>query len=813
MRMSDESTLDDLLVQWGEARERGQHLTAEALCADHPELVADLTERIKGVEFVRPFIDIENDSADDLLHLPDFSTISNRSDDTRLPQSGISLDEFCQRIVESGLMTNEDVEKLRKDNASSDAVSFATQLIADKKLTRFQATVLLEGRDLPLVLDRYVILEELGEGGMGAVYKALHQQMDRIVALKILPKSAVDSVEKVKRFQQEVKAAAKLEHPNIVTAFDAHESKGTHFLVMSYEDGQDLAKLVRYGGPVSVAKAVHYIAQAARGLEHAHDLGIVHRDIKPANLLLDKKGAVKIFDMGLARSKNAEDDHEQAASTDLTHEGMVMGTIAYLPPEQALDTRNADARSDMYSLGCTLFYLLTGNAPYQDNTMMKTIVAHREGAIPSLSSMREGVPAEVDAIFQKMIAKKPDDRFQSMTELLSALEELDIEDDESQQPVDAGSEPLHNTVPLIDTSRECRQPTKIVSGKKELPKRLWPIVAISLAGIVGAVGAASIFLKVETAAGTIILEIDQPELAGAEVAVDGQKRITIKTGEGAEPIQVEADEKTHTLKVTKGGFEAFFTTFTVKPGKERAIKVRLEPVKADNDQAIMPPTVGNWALEFDGANSMVQLPLTYNGAHPLTIDVTVKQNRDADRNRCRILGNFSGRWSPVWKDNTEAGLELQSRVLPERGRVWAFWMSAATPQLQLDFLGSNQAPPPDNHAHLSVVVDSGAARFYYNGTLAGTKLYQTHRLVSDAPFQIGTYFPGLVDEVRFSKIARYTEDFTPKVRLESDEDTLALYHFDEGHGDVLKDSSGNGHHGKIVRAKWFRVDNELNVIK
>lgn len=296
--MDRRDQLEELLVDWEQQRRQGNELTVEELCKEHPELVTDLSQLIADFK-ATDWLEADDDSDDDYLHLPDFSTVTNRADDTRLPASGITLDQFCQRLFESGLMDDDDVAKYRKLYPATDAVSFAQQLVKGKKLTRFQATVLLEGRDLPLVLDRYVILDELGAGGMGAVYKALHQQMDRVVALKILPKSVVDSSEKIKRFQREVKAAAKLHHQNIVVAHDATESKGTHFLVMEMVDGQDLAKLVRKNGPLPVAKAVHYIAQAARGLEHAHGMGIIHRDIKPANLLLDKKGVVKILDMGL----------------------------------------------------------------------------------------------------------------------------------------------------------------------------------------------------------------------------------------------------------------------------------------------------------------------------------------------------------------------------------------------------------------------------------------------------------------------------------------------------------------------------------
>ena len=493
----------------------------------------------------------------------------------KMPECKLSLDEFVQRIVEAGLLDLEQLAAFTTAHPGNDARSFARQLVEDKKLTRFQTIVLLEDRGISLVLDRYIILDEIGAGGMGAVFKALHQQMDRVVALKILPKEAVDSPDKVKRFQREVKAVAKLDHPNIVTAFDAHESKGIHYLVMAYVEGHDLAKIVSKQGPFSVAKAVDYVVQTAYGLEHAHKMGIIHRDIKPANLLLNQKNKVKILDMGLARIENAEILYEKTVSQDLTQYGMLMGTVAYLAPEQAIDTHHADARSDIYSLGCTLFYLLTGKALYLEDSMMKTILAHREGVIPSLCDERAGLPKELDAVFQKMVAKQPPDRYQSMTEVILALEALEIEEgDEEVHPLVAGLQAMHETATFIDTSRD------MIEAKPSLrsPKPYWPLITACLLGFAGLFWAATVLLTVETPAGKIIIEFDQPELAGAVVSIDGEQKITIQTGKGLEPIDVFADSERHLLEVVKGGFETFTKEFTVKAGGNQTIKIRLEPL-------------------------------------------------------------------------------------------------------------------------------------------------------------------------------------------------------------------------------------------
>ena len=303
------------------------------------------------------------------------------------------------------------------------------RLIERQKLTPFQAQALITGRPTHLVLGNNVLLEKIGEGGMGEVFKAMHRRMRRLVCIKILRPTLVNSQYAVRRFQREVRAAAQLSHPNIVTAFDADEEKGTHFLVMEYVEGQDLGSLVARQGALPVSDVVRYIAQAAVGLEYAHAKGIVHRDIKPSNLLLDERGTVKILDMGLARidepeGPKTEGQQEFDTNDSLTRENQIVGTVEYMSPEQADDTNRVDRRSDIYSLGCTMYRLLIGTPPYQAETPIKVLMAHRLKAIPSLRAARPEVPEELEAIYQKMMAKSQSERYQSMAEVLRALAPL-----------------------------------------------------------------------------------------------------------------------------------------------------------------------------------------------------------------------------------------------------------------------------------------------------------------------------------------------------------------------------------------------------
>ena len=337
--------------------------------------------------------------------------------DGKAPQT---VADFQQCLAAVGLLTADEIaaliEKLPPSARPTDAKSLAGELVKAGKLTRFQGAGLIQGKLKFLLFGEYVILDKIGQGGMGQVLKAEHRRMRRMVALKVMSGQSMKDAEAVRRFQREVHAAARLIHPNIVTAFDASESDGVHFLVMEFVDGKDLAAVVKEKHPLPVEKVVDYLLQAARGLAFAHESGIIHRDIKPANLLLDKRGTVKILDMGLARLDSGEGGNE------LTQSGQMMGTVDYMAPEQALETKTADARADIYSLGCTLYRLLTNELIYNGETLVGKLIAHREAPIPNLRDKRNDVPAELQKIFEKLVAKLPEHRYQSMAEVVAVLE-------------------------------------------------------------------------------------------------------------------------------------------------------------------------------------------------------------------------------------------------------------------------------------------------------------------------------------------------------------------------------------------------------
>ncbi|MCI0641482.1 MAG: serine/threonine protein kinase [Gemmataceae bacterium] len=267
---------------------------------------------------------------------------------------------------------------------------------------------------------QYLLVEKLGEGGMGAVYKAVHTQLQKNFAIKLLSAQRLPDPSVIQRFRQERIAVGKLDHPNIVRATDAGEFQGHYFLVMEYVEGQDLNKIVKERGKLPVAEACAIIRQAAEGLQYIHEQNLVHRDIKPSNLMLTATGQVKILDLGLAlfpRQATLDED-------ELTMTGQVMGTWDYISPEQALDTHSVDIRADIYSLGCTFFKLLTGRAPFAcapyDSNREK-IRAHLEIAPPKLDTLQPDVPAAIQLVLDRMLAKDPMYRYQSPREVAEAL--------------------------------------------------------------------------------------------------------------------------------------------------------------------------------------------------------------------------------------------------------------------------------------------------------------------------------------------------------------------------------------------------------
>jgi len=252
---------------------------------------------------------------------------------------------------------------------------------------------------------------------MSNVFLAVHERLRRQVAIKLLPKEKLNLPGWLDRFNREMTSIAALEHPNVVRALDAGEDQDQHYLVMEYLEGLDVGKIARRIPRLEIADACEIIRQAALGLQAIHDAEMVHRDVKPSNLFLSRQGTVKILDLGLV----LDGESPVAGNERLTTVGHLMGTLPYMPREQLNDSSQVSAKADIYSLGCTLYKLITGKPPYKGKTTIQMIFAHREEAIPRMSESVPEVPFDLDSVFAKMVAKQPEMRYQSMAEVVADL--------------------------------------------------------------------------------------------------------------------------------------------------------------------------------------------------------------------------------------------------------------------------------------------------------------------------------------------------------------------------------------------------------
>ena len=339
----------------------------------------------------------------------------------------LNVESFIAVLKKSRLVEPERIQRLIRETSSSGSnpettAQLADRLVADNTLTRWQADKLVQGKHRGYFLGKYKLLSLLGKGGMSSVYMAEHLLMRRRCAIKVLPAKRVDDSSYLERFHREAQAAASLDHPNIVRAYDVdHQDDGDrqiHFIVMEYVDGTSIQDLVPPKGLASFLDAAEYARQAALGLQHAHENGMIHRDIKPGNLLVDRNGVVRILDLGLARFFLVD---EGEAALTLRHDEKVLGTADYLAPEQALDSHSVDARADLYSLGCTLYFMVTGQPPFTEGSLAQRLLAHQVKTPPAVDSLRPDLPLSLAVIIRKMMAKKPSDRFLTAAETEAAL--------------------------------------------------------------------------------------------------------------------------------------------------------------------------------------------------------------------------------------------------------------------------------------------------------------------------------------------------------------------------------------------------------
>ena len=570
--------------------------------------------------------------------------------------------DSCQRRV-AELSSDEFLGRLQQAKVMPDKPAAGWSSSATSSSERTPGPVvppLVAGTMPPGLADHpgYEVIRELGRGGMGVVYLVRNKLMERLEVLKVVGGHLVERPGVRVRFLREVQSAAKLQHKNIVTAYSAMELGKSIVLVMEYVQGDDLAKVVKSGGPMSVINACYFIYQAALGLQHAHERGMVHRDIKPANLILardGKKAVVKVLDFGLAKMTS-----EGQADSGLTREGQMLGTPDYVAPEQIRNAQSADIRADIYSLGCTFYYLLTGGPPFRGDHVWDVYQAHFSMDAGPLNLVRPEVPVELAALVAKMMAKEPGRRFQTPGEVAQALmpffkkasATVPAENPEISQvgrpeatwsapgPVPVPEWPAINRTP--SPASEARTPTKprpssILEGLIDLGEteplfdrsldtrpaaapgasrrnvRPWSTAAeklsrsgpwawlaavgVLLLGVV-VVWAAGV-IRVKTANGMIEL-VNLPK--DAEVLVDGEE-VAVKWPGGGKPAVVTVTPGTHKIVVNKDGVEISGEELTVHAEGTEKFTVRF----------VSPPKLPNEPSKDGGAESTLTVK---DDAHP-----------------------------------------------------------------------------------------------------------------------------------------------------------------------------------------------------
>lgn len=592
----------------------------------------------------------------------------------------------------------------------------------------------------PQSIGQYRLLAKIGEGGMGAVYKAMHMRLEKIVALKVLPAERTRDAEALARFNREMKAVGRLQHPNIVGAHDAGEADGVHYLVMEYVEGVDLDRLLKQHGPLPVPDACELVRQAALGLQEAYEHQMVHRDIKPSNLMLtverskkQHRGVVKILDLGLALLE------EPSQARELTATGQLMGTIDYMSPEQVESTHHVDIRSDVYSLGVTLYKLLTGTSPFaftKADTAFKRLYAVVHLPPTPIGQHRPDVPRELAALIERMLAKKADDRPATPDEVAEALTpfagHLNVNvllAEGKQAATDAGFAESTHPSRLQQTLRPST-PALVPTPSRAARSQFRPAIFVAAAVVI--VG--GLLLAWRHFIANIVPRDDKALVAH---------------GAGSQSADTE-------------------------PSPE------MPPAQA---QGVYD---GDNALNFLGGG-IVEVPsfkLPREGELTIEAYVTARKTQVGllpKDEQIRLVGQegtaklqiYEGRWNGYAFHN-----QLHAeRPAPANERTHLALVRTAT-QKRLYVNGRL------------------AASFDAPGWRVDEDPFPFQIGQKD--------FEGVIDEIRVSNISRYDENFTPHARFEPDVNTLVLYHCDEGQGDVLRDSSGSNHHGKTAGVNWLK---------
>jgi WD40 repeat protein/serine/threonine protein kinase len=565
-----------------------------------------------------------------------------------------TIEEFLELGEKSGLLEKQALDRYLQHMRASPGLptapdSLARAMVRDGLLTTFQAELLLQGKWRGFILaDKYRLLSCLGSGGMGTVYLCEHIIMRRRVAVKVLPTSRMHGAATVERFHREARAAAALDHPNIVHAHDVGHDGKVHFLVMEYVDGFNMDELVKREGPLDIPRAARYIAGAACGLQHAHKAGLVHRDIKPANLLIDRSDTIKILDMGLARFFGDESD-------PLTREhdsDAVLGTADYLAPEQAANSHEVDIRADVYSLGVTFYFLLSGTTPFGAGSVYQKVVRHMMQEPRPLRQLRPDVPEELAAVIAKMMAKDRLARYQDPAEVLEALDPW--LQSSPERPVSGPSSISPRTTDLAlplftvaDRAESPAVPRSAAASNRRSQRWHWVAAAIALPALV----LIAVLVFIITGWGTVDIEIAAPDLQltitgeGEEIVFSGtqsHQQLRLKPGH----YQVRPSKANGRMKLTP-------EQFTLKRGEQVTIQASRE---GSPDRAAVSPGVEQPAQVPDRPG--IRLLRGHTApveAVAFSPDGSRALSAGHDRNLClweipsgRLLRTLKGHEGPVW---------------------------------------------------------------------------------------------------------------------------------------------------------------------
>lgn len=645
-------------------------------------------------------------------------------------------------------------------------------------------------------LGHYRILRRLGQGGMGLVFEAEDLKLERRVALKVMKPDIAKNKTHRDRFLREARTAAKVESDYICPIYQVGEENGVPFIAMPFLKGEPLDVRVKTGGKLTIAEIVRIGRETAEGLSAAHEAGLIHRDIKPANIWLETQRSgpprARILDFGLARA--------QAEDVQITQSGTVLGTPAYMAPEQGRGDKNVDHRADLFSLGCVLYALSTGEIPFKAETTMGILTALAVHEPPPPSVIARSVPEPLSDLIMQLLSKDAAKRPASAKELIGRFKEIEAA--------------LNRTAPSEPRRRS-------TGGLVFAGIALTCLLGLAGAGVVWLLGGNVFFWQ--TKDGVVRIEINDPAI---QVAFDKQE-LVFKEGDKQHELRVGPG--TFGLHVKKGDLE-FDTAQPIVVKRGDLVTLRIEWQKDGKLQVLqgrnvigeklakidVPPPGAGWVLQFDGEGSYVSVPsLRFDPSHrALTVEAWVEVN-SKKASRQGIAG-----WENVfqlWLEGEGAQSSGAQRVGDKNQRLPRY----ATENLNR-FVGKGPKT-----IHLAAVWDGKTICLFVDGKKAAKTSELTEirdpagfsglrvdnfalgcntYLIKNPEGERGGFFKGTFQEVRVSKVPRYTTDFTPQRRFEPDKDTLALYHMDEGSGDTLKDSSGNGHHGKIVGAKWAKAD-------